>query len=162
MTRGSGWQHTGAYINLGAYYLAGIPVALVLSFVLHLGGKGLWTGLIVGSIVQFVLLFLLTSFTNWQQQVTFHKFPCLICEVVLDRVSFPDDELNIELYRQQRQGKGYLRERVHFLPKYDICNQEHYLQIPYCFFFQSAVELKLVKTGLCIHCKSIFQIISTG
>lgn len=84
VTRGSGWQHAGAYINLGAYYLAGIPVALVLSFVLHLGGKGLWTGLIIGSIMQFVLLFLLTSFTNWQQQVTFYKFPSLIYKVVLD------------------------------------------------------------------------------
>jgi Na+-driven multidrug efflux pump len=37
--RGVGWQKIGAYINLGSYYLVGIPAAVVLAFVLLIGGK---------------------------------------------------------------------------------------------------------------------------
>lgn len=37
--RGCGWQKIGAYINLGSYYLVGIPLAIVFSFVIHIGGK---------------------------------------------------------------------------------------------------------------------------
>lgn len=37
--RGCGWQKIGAYINLGAYYLVGIPSALLLAFVYDFGGK---------------------------------------------------------------------------------------------------------------------------
>ncbi|GJS79470.1 protein transparent testa 12 [Tanacetum coccineum] len=70
VARGTGWQHIGAYINLGSYYLAGIPMALILGFVVHLGGKGLWGGLITGSIMQCILLTLVTCSTNWEKQVT--------------------------------------------------------------------------------------------
>ncbi|KAL4594310.1 hypothetical protein ACB092_12G011300 [Castanea dentata] len=42
VARGSGWQDIGAYVNLGAYYLVGVPVGVVLAFVVHLKGKGLW------------------------------------------------------------------------------------------------------------------------
>ncbi|KAK3437712.1 hypothetical protein EUGRSUZ_C02272 [Eucalyptus grandis] len=44
IARGCGWQKIGAVINLGAYYLLGIPVAVFLAFVCHFGGKGLWDG----------------------------------------------------------------------------------------------------------------------
>lgn len=37
--RGCGWQKIGAYVNLGSYYLIGIPCAVVFAFVLHIGGK---------------------------------------------------------------------------------------------------------------------------
>ncbi|RZC53443.1 hypothetical protein C5167_012352 [Papaver somniferum] len=37
--RGCGWQKIGAYVNLGSYYLVGIPCAVLLAFVLHVGGK---------------------------------------------------------------------------------------------------------------------------
>ncbi|PWA90668.1 MATE efflux family protein [Artemisia annua] len=70
VARGTGWQHIGAYINLGSYYLAGIPMALILGFVLHLKGKGLWGGLITGSIMQCILLTLVTCSTNWEKQAT--------------------------------------------------------------------------------------------
>ncbi|XP_049384379.1 protein DETOXIFICATION 14-like isoform X3 [Solanum stenotomum] len=68
VARGSGWQHIGAYVNLGAYYLVGIPAALLLGFVLHLNGKGLWSGLVSGAAVQSISLSLVTSFTNWEKQ----------------------------------------------------------------------------------------------
>ncbi|KAI3451796.1 hypothetical protein Pfo_008461 [Paulownia fortunei] len=68
VARGSGWQHIGAYVNLGAYYLVGIPVALLLGFVLHLKGEGLWSGLVAGATVQSLSLSLITGLTNWEKQ----------------------------------------------------------------------------------------------
>jgi MATE family multidrug resistance protein len=38
VVRGCGRQRAGAFINLAAYYLAGIPLAFVFAFVWHLGG----------------------------------------------------------------------------------------------------------------------------
>ena len=70
VARGTGWQHIGAYVNLGAYYLVGIPVAALLCFGLHFRGKGLWIGILTGSSLQLLLLALVTSFTNWQKQVS--------------------------------------------------------------------------------------------
>ncbi|XP_051126690.1 protein DETOXIFICATION 14-like [Andrographis paniculata] len=68
VARGSGMQHVGAYINLGAYYLVGIPVSLVLGFVCHLKGEGLWIGLVAGAMVQTVLLSMITCLTSWEKQ----------------------------------------------------------------------------------------------
>ncbi|KAI5591461.1 hypothetical protein BDE02_04G081600 [Populus trichocarpa] len=70
IARGCGWQHIGASINLGAYYFAGIPVAILLCFIFHLRGKGLWIGVLTGSTVQATLLGLITSLTNWKKQAT--------------------------------------------------------------------------------------------
>ncbi|XP_057809429.1 protein DETOXIFICATION 14-like isoform X1 [Salvia miltiorrhiza] len=68
VARGSGWQHIGAYVNLGAYYVVGIPVALLLGFVVHLNGKGLWCGLIGGATTQSILLGLITFRIDWNKQ----------------------------------------------------------------------------------------------
>jgi hypothetical protein len=38
VARGCGWQKIGACINLGAYYIAGIPSAYLIAFVLRVGG----------------------------------------------------------------------------------------------------------------------------
>ncbi|KAA8542245.1 hypothetical protein F0562_023619 [Nyssa sinensis] len=37
--RGCGWQKIGVFVNLGAYYLVGLPSAIILTFVFHFGGK---------------------------------------------------------------------------------------------------------------------------
>ncbi|KAJ9162830.1 hypothetical protein P3X46_022572 [Hevea brasiliensis] len=66
--RGCGWQKLGAIINLGAYYLIGIPCSVVLAFVYHFGGKGLWTGIIVGLAVQGLGLLAITLSTNWDNE----------------------------------------------------------------------------------------------
>ncbi|CAM0882152.1 unnamed protein product [Alopecurus aequalis] len=67
IARGCGWQHVGAYINLGSFYLLGIPMAMLLGFVLDMGAKGLWIGVICGSISQTMLLSAVTFFTNWEK-----------------------------------------------------------------------------------------------
>ncbi|XP_061374562.1 protein DETOXIFICATION 16-like [Gastrolobium bilobum] len=66
--RGCGWQKIGAYINLGSYYLVGIPSAIILAFVLHVGGKGLWLGIICALVVQVLSLLIITLRTNWEQE----------------------------------------------------------------------------------------------
>ncbi|KAK1363633.1 hypothetical protein POM88_039194 [Heracleum sosnowskyi] len=69
VARGVGWQRLGAYVNLGAYYLCGIPLACVLAFVLHWRGKGLWIGLTTASLLQGLMLMTITFFTDWKMQV---------------------------------------------------------------------------------------------
>nr|GLL20121.1 protein DETOXIFICATION 14-like isoform X1 [Ipomoea trifida] len=68
VARGSGWQHIGAYVNLGSYYLFGIPLALLFGFVLHLKGEGLWGGLVAGGFLQSTVFSLITGFTDWEKQ----------------------------------------------------------------------------------------------
>ncbi|KAJ4823764.1 hypothetical protein Tsubulata_012080 [Turnera subulata] len=66
--RGSGWQRIGAFANLGAYYIIGIPTAVVLAFVFHTGGKGLWIGIMIALFVQSTLLAIVTLCTDWDNQ----------------------------------------------------------------------------------------------
>lgn len=61
-------------MNLGAYYLVGVPVALLMAFVADLKGAGLWCGLIVGATVQSIALSFITGFTNWEKQVKAQTF----------------------------------------------------------------------------------------
>ncbi|GAU24341.1 hypothetical protein TSUD_49300 [Trifolium subterraneum] len=67
VARGCGWQHLGVYVNLGAFYLCGIPAAAALAFWVQVGGKGLWIGIQVGAFVQCVLLSIITCCINWEQ-----------------------------------------------------------------------------------------------
>ncbi|XP_039142798.1 protein DETOXIFICATION 16-like [Dioscorea cayenensis subsp. rotundata] len=66
--RGCGWQKIGAFVNLGAYYIAGIPSAILLAFVFKIGGKGLWIGILCGLFVQVVLLLTITLCTDWEKE----------------------------------------------------------------------------------------------
>ncbi|XP_024007884.1 protein DETOXIFICATION 13 isoform X2 [Eutrema salsugineum] len=68
IARGCGWQHIGAYINLGAFYLWGMPIAATLAFWIHLKGVGLWMGIQAGAVLQTLLLALCTCCTNWETQ----------------------------------------------------------------------------------------------
>ncbi|PSR84702.1 Protein DETOXIFICATION like [Actinidia chinensis var. chinensis] len=66
--RGCGRQKAGAFINLGSYYLVGIPCALLFAFVLHMGGRGLWLGIICALIVQVLSLLTITLRNNWEEE----------------------------------------------------------------------------------------------
>ncbi|KAL5713481.1 hypothetical protein ACHQM5_015551 [Ranunculus cassubicifolius] len=66
--RGCGRQKIGACVNLGAYYLVGIPTAILCAFVFHVGGKGLWLGLSSGLVVQAIALLIITIRTDWDKQ----------------------------------------------------------------------------------------------
>ncbi|XP_042438642.1 protein DETOXIFICATION 16-like [Zingiber officinale] len=66
--RGSGWQKFCSYVNLGAYYVVGIPSAVIFAFFLHLGGKGLWLGIICALLVQVSVLVAAILRTNWEHE----------------------------------------------------------------------------------------------
>lgn len=68
VSRGCGWQKIGALVNFGAYYLIGIPFGIVLAFVFRVGGKGLWTGIVVAEFVQALILLIITVCTNWGKE----------------------------------------------------------------------------------------------
>ncbi|XP_062185760.1 protein DETOXIFICATION 12-like [Phragmites australis] len=65
IARGCGWQHLGAYVNLGSFYLLGIPMAILLGFVLNMGARGLWIGVVCGSVTQTTLMAAITFCTDW-------------------------------------------------------------------------------------------------
>ncbi|XP_039122930.1 protein DETOXIFICATION 16-like [Dioscorea cayenensis subsp. rotundata] len=66
--RGCGWQKLGVIVNLGAYYVVGIPFSILLAFKFHLKGKGLWLGIICGLFVQVLLLLSITLCTDWEKE----------------------------------------------------------------------------------------------
>ncbi|WVY96512.1 hypothetical protein V8G54_028663 [Vigna mungo] len=68
IARGCGWQHLGAYVNLGSYYVFGIPIAAILGFWVQFRGKGLWIGILIGAFCQTAMLLLITMCTNWKKQ----------------------------------------------------------------------------------------------
>ncbi|XP_044958520.1 protein DETOXIFICATION 16-like [Hordeum vulgare subsp. vulgare] len=65
---GCGEQKIGARVNLAAFYLAGIPLAVLLAFVLHLNGMGLWLGIVCGSLTKLVLLVWIVLSINWENE----------------------------------------------------------------------------------------------
>lgn len=67
--RGCGWQSLCVYINLGAYYVVGIPTAVLFAFILHIGGMGLWMGIICALLVQVTALVAVNARTDWHQEV---------------------------------------------------------------------------------------------
>ncbi|XP_051197610.1 protein DETOXIFICATION 16 [Lolium perenne] len=64
---GCGEQKIGARVNLAAFYLAGIPLSVVLAFVLHLNGMGLWLGIMCGSLTKLLLLTWIVVSLNWEK-----------------------------------------------------------------------------------------------
>ncbi|XP_074370806.1 protein DETOXIFICATION 22-like [Apium graveolens] len=70
---GAGWQSTVAYVNITCYYLIGVPVGVVLGYVLQLQVKGVWVGMLFGTLVQTVVLMIITYKTDWEEQVSIAK-----------------------------------------------------------------------------------------
>ncbi|KAK7291390.1 hypothetical protein RIF29_06491 [Crotalaria pallida] len=68
IARGCGWQKLGAFVNLGSYYLLGVPAAVVLAFVLHMKGEGLYLGIVLALTVQVVVFLLVTIGANWETE----------------------------------------------------------------------------------------------
>ncbi|CAN8268665.1 unnamed protein product [Cochlearia groenlandica] len=65
VARGCGWQRVVTVINLGTFYLIGMPIAAFCGFKLELYAKGLWIGLICGLFCQSSSLLLMTIFRKW-------------------------------------------------------------------------------------------------
>ncbi|XP_038998369.1 protein DETOXIFICATION 27-like [Hibiscus syriacus] len=66
---GSGWQSYVAYINLGCYYLVGVPIGFLMGWGFNLGVMGVWAGMIFGgTAVQTVILAIITMRCNWDKE----------------------------------------------------------------------------------------------
>ncbi|CAN6481064.1 unnamed protein product [Victoria cruziana] len=65
---GAGWQWLVAYINLGCYYIVGLPLGFLLGSKLNLGVKGIWSGMITGVGLQTLILTGITLATNWKKE----------------------------------------------------------------------------------------------
>lgn len=66
---GCGWQAFVAYVNVGCYYVVGIPLGCLLGFKFDLGAKGIWSGMIGGTLMQTIILIWVTYNTNWEKEV---------------------------------------------------------------------------------------------
>ncbi|KAK2659836.1 hypothetical protein Ddye_006369 [Dipteronia dyeriana] len=66
---GSGWQASVAYVNLGCYYVIGLPFGILMGWVFNLGVMGIWGGMILGgTAVQTVILAILTIRCDWENE----------------------------------------------------------------------------------------------
>lgn len=99
VARGAGWQQSGAYINLGSFYIVGLPIGCLLAFAAQLGGRvgignaaygilisvscilltllnvqGLLIGMVAGAGVQFVSFAVITHLMDWDTEVNFCSF----------------------------------------------------------------------------------------
>uniref|UniRef100_A0A5B6YL80 Putative multidrug and toxic extrusion transporter n=1 Tax=Davidia involucrata TaxID=16924 RepID=A0A5B6YL80_DAVIN len=67
---GAGWQAAVAYVNIGCYYLFGIPLGLVTAYKFDMGVYGIWYGMLSGTFVQTCILFWMIYRTNWSKEVS--------------------------------------------------------------------------------------------
>ncbi|XP_027362222.1 protein DETOXIFICATION 49 [Abrus precatorius] len=67
--RGTARPKLGANINLGCFYLVGMPVAVWLSFFAGFDFKGLWLGLLAAQGSCMVTMLFVLARTNWEGQV---------------------------------------------------------------------------------------------
>ncbi|XP_061986005.1 protein DETOXIFICATION 29-like isoform X1 [Populus nigra] len=67
---GAGWQAAVAYVNIGCYYIFGIPLGLILGYWLQMGVQGIWIGMLTGTAVQTVVLFWMIGKTNWNTEAS--------------------------------------------------------------------------------------------
>ncbi|GKV09419.1 hypothetical protein SLEP1_g20926 [Rubroshorea leprosula] len=66
---GSGWQAIVAYVNLGCYYIIGLPLGFLMGWVFKFGVMGIWGGMIFGgTAVQTVVLASIVSRSDWEKE----------------------------------------------------------------------------------------------
>ncbi|XAR55389.1 hypothetical protein NMG60_11035445 [Bertholletia excelsa] len=66
---GCGWQTFVAFVNVFCFYVVGIPLGAVLGFRFKLGVKGIWSGMIGGTLMQTIILIWVTCKTDWDKEV---------------------------------------------------------------------------------------------
>ncbi|XP_031738271.1 protein DETOXIFICATION 40 isoform X2 [Cucumis sativus] len=66
---GCGWQAFVAYVNIGCYYIVGVPLGVLLGFYYKFGAKGIWLGMMGGTCIQTIILIWVTFGTDWNKEV---------------------------------------------------------------------------------------------
>ncbi|CAN6550803.1 unnamed protein product [Malus baccata var. baccata] len=67
---GAGWQAAVAYVNVTCYYVIGVPLGLIFGYKLDWGVRGIWIGMLVGTILQTCVLFIMVYKTNWNKEAS--------------------------------------------------------------------------------------------
>ncbi|KAL3735093.1 hypothetical protein ACJRO7_024267 [Eucalyptus globulus] len=65
---GSGWQALAAVVNIGSYYLIGVPLGVLFGWFLSFGITGTWAGMISGTVVQTLILALIAVKCEWEEE----------------------------------------------------------------------------------------------
>eukprot|EP01018_Ginkgo_biloba_P032062 Gb_09088 [translate_table: standard] len=65
---GAGWQALVAYVNIGCYYVIGVPLGALLGYKLNYGAKGIWGGMLGGTVLQTLILLFITYRTDWNRE----------------------------------------------------------------------------------------------
>ncbi|KAF9622521.1 hypothetical protein IFM89_031925 [Coptis chinensis] len=71
--RGSARPSLGANINLGSFYGVGLPVAIILGFVMDMGLLGLWLGLLAAQVTCATVMVFVLMETDWTHEATRSK-----------------------------------------------------------------------------------------
>ncbi|KAF7852382.1 hypothetical protein BT93_L0929 [Corymbia citriodora subsp. variegata] len=66
--RGTARPKVGANVNLGCFYMVGMPVGVGLAFFLGFDFKGLWLGLLAAQASCLVAMLIVLGFTDWESQ----------------------------------------------------------------------------------------------
>jgi MATE family multidrug resistance protein len=65
---GGGWQGLVAYINLGCYYVFGLPLGYLLGYKFNYGVIGIWSGMLCGIALQTLILVFIVWRTDWNAE----------------------------------------------------------------------------------------------
>ncbi|KAG9159733.1 hypothetical protein Leryth_007754, partial [Lithospermum erythrorhizon] len=66
---GCGWQTFVAYVNVGCYYVIGVPLGVLTGFYFNWGAKGIWIGMLGGTLMQTIILMWVIFRTDWNKEV---------------------------------------------------------------------------------------------
>lgn len=78
--RGTARPCVAANVNLGAFYMVGMPVAVVLAFWLDVGFRGLWLGLLAAQVCCAGLMLYVIGVTDWEfEAVRAHMLTSVDC-----------------------------------------------------------------------------------
>ncbi|KAK9903886.1 hypothetical protein M0R45_000857 [Rubus argutus] len=67
---GAGWQAVVAYVNIACYYIVGVPLGLLFGYYFDWGVEGIWSGMLIGTIIQTGVLFTMVYRTNWNKEAS--------------------------------------------------------------------------------------------
>ena len=97
--RGSARPTTAANVNLGAFYLVGMPVAVGLAFFFSVGFSGLWVGLLSAQVCCAGLMLYVVGTTDWELQA--RRAHCLTAAAdVDDALHFQSNALHVHQDQQ--------------------------------------------------------------
>ncbi|PON57821.1 Multi antimicrobial extrusion protein [Trema orientale] len=100
--RGTARPKVGANINLGCFYIVGMPAALVLSFFAGFDFRGLWLGLLAAQGCCALTMLVVLSLTDWHLEA--HRAKVLTGAPVVDVDSDVDSE---EVEEQKLSNKAH-------------------------------------------------------